>query len=45
MTDKHILFLLKWMLKALSFIRVKDKPLMQDIENYIKDLVDKSNEV
>jgi len=38
MKTSLVIFLLKWMLKALTFMRIKDKDLEKDIEKYLEEL-------
>jgi len=38
MKTSLVVFLLRWMLKALTFRRIKDKELEKDIEEYLEEL-------
>ena len=38
MTKRHMLFLLNWMLKAMTFIGIRDVRLERDIRDLLKEV-------
>ena len=42
MKKKHIIFILKWILKAVTLMRVRDKELEEEVETFLRDLDEKA---